>query len=175
MLQRRQSICSLPLSSSLQPRASLDCNITLLAARSRCTAYLPMGLLVFWVHCIKLLPQSVTMLVLVSHHHLVEGCFHCVTQHLVCSEPHSPKNLSKDLFISLSRMLMEHPESMYLQTSANQNHWSFMLDSSFSLGSTTLQFMHLSKVPWVHLSMEVLAPKVMTNVIKAESKSLSSE
>ena len=70
---------------------------------------------------------------------------------------------------------MEHPESMYLQTLANQIHWSFVLESLFSLGSATLRFMHLSKVPWVHLSMEVLAPEVATDIIKAESKSLSSE
>ena len=30
---------------------------------------------------------------LVGHHHLVEGCFYCVTQHLVRSEPHPPKTI----------------------------------------------------------------------------------
>ena len=70
---------------------------------------------------------------------------------------------------------MEHPESMYLWTSANQIHWSFMLKSSFGLGSATLQFMHLSKVPQVHLSIEVLVLEVATDVIEAESKLLSSE
>ena len=64
---------------------------------------------------------------------------------------------------------------MYLRTLANQIHWSFMLDSSFNLGSTTLQFIYLSKVPLVRLSIGVLTPDIVADVIEMESKSLSSE
>ena len=110
---------------------------------------------------------------LLNSFHLVEGILHHVTQHLIHSEPHSPKPVQKLLSISLSRILMEHP--MYLWTSANQIHWSFVLESSFSLGSVTLWFMHLSKVPQVCISMGVLMPEIMTDSIKAELKLLSSE
>ena len=48
-----------------------------------------------------------------------------------------------------------------------------MLDSSFNLGSATLRFICLSKVPLVHLSIGVLAPEVAADIIKMESKSLS--
>ena len=48
-----------------------------------------------------------------------------------------------------------------------------MLDSSFNFGSTTLRFIHLSKVPLVHLSIGVLTPEVAADIIKMESKSLS--
>ena len=43
MLRRRRSISNLPLSSSALPNASMDCNLTLPAARSSLTAYLSMG------------------------------------------------------------------------------------------------------------------------------------
>ena len=48
-------------------------------------------------HHIELLQQPITMLVLISHHHLIKGCLHCVTQHSIHSKPHSRKTIQKTL------------------------------------------------------------------------------
>ena len=144
----------------------MDRNLTLPAARSSLIVYLPMGSLcrTLAITCCYVGWSASFCGLLPLYHPTFDS-----------GGTTAPKSHLRDLSISLSRMSMEHPESIYLLASASQIHWSLVLEPSFNLGSMIFQFIHLSKVPSVCLFLVALALEVATDVMETESKSLSSK
>ena len=154
------------------PRASQDWSQTLPAAISSLTVYFPMDSLCLAIthHCAGGDPSTSS----------------CLRQSGCCSPAccFDETILSQNLFerlqsISFSRASMEHPESTYLEASANHFHRSLVFESSFSFNSVIFQFRWQLKVPSCSLfcppSLAVLTLEVVTEVTETESNSVSSK